>query len=105
MLISHTGGHLSFHPHHLAVTYCKLSFSAQHLCGLRGRSINKVSERFGLIGGRLQKGGQHVLSSEAKLKRGLVEAALTTEQLGDTNIYAEKPHTHTDADVLGYTVF
>lgn len=33
------------------------------------------------------------MSFEAKLKRGL--AALTTEQLRDTNIYAGKPHTHT----------
>lgn len=33
------------------------------------------------------------MSFEAKLKRGFVVATLTTEQLRDTNIYAEKPHT------------
>lgn len=33
------------------------------------------------------------MSFEAKLKRWFGEAALTTEQQGDTNIYAEKPHT------------
>lgn len=44
--------------------------------------------------GRLHRGGQHVLSFEAKLKRGFAVAALTTEQLRDTNIYVEKPHTH-----------
>lgn len=33
------------------------------------------------------------MSFEAKLKRGFAVAALTTEQLRDTNIYVEKPHT------------
>lgn len=48
------------------------------------------------------------MSFEAKLKRGSAKAALTTEQRRDTNIYAEKPHTHArvcaDAHALGYTV-
>lgn len=34
------------------------------------------------------------MSFEAKLKRGLGEATVTTKQLRDTNIYKEKPHTH-----------
>lgn len=75
-----------------------LSSSVQHLGGLRGRSINNRGIRFDLIpstlGGWLNKGGQRVLSFEAKLKRGLAEVTLTTERLRDTNIYAEKPHTH-----------
>lgn len=33
------------------------------------------------------------MSFEAKLKRDFAVATLTTEQLRDTNIYAEKPHT------------
>lgn len=36
------------------------------------------------------------MSFVAKLKRGLAEATLTTEQRRDTNIYTEKPDTHTD---------
>jgi len=51
---------------------------------------------------------------KAKLKSGLAEAAPTTAQLRDTNIYVEKPHTnththththkHIHARILGYAV-
>lgn len=47
-------------------------------------------------------GGQCVLSFEAKLKRGLAGATITTEKPKDTNIYTEKPHTQTHTRIQGY---
>lgn len=48
-LLGNTGGHLFFHPHHLAVTHCKLASSAQRLGGSRGRGVNNLSKGLSLI--------------------------------------------------------
>lgn len=89
-----------------------LSQPLQRLGGLRRPAVNSRGIQLDLIpstlGGRQRRGGQLVLSFEAKLKRGSAKAALTTEQRRDTNIYAEKPHTHTraraDTHALAYAV-